>query len=78
MPDLGSLGTPNAAFLRHTVQGGLLMLRPAPLDNVFSHPDFVSSGNENPNGMDHFCLSVDAATVDDVIADLRHKKPTVP
>ncbi len=54
------------------------MLRPAPLDNVFSHPDFVSSGNENPNGMDHFCLSVDAATVDDVIADLRHKKPTVP
>ena len=39
--------------------------------NVFSHPEFVSSGNENPVGMDHFCLIVDAASVDDVIADLR-------
>ena len=39
--------------------------------NVFSHPAFVSSGTENPVGIDHFCLTVDAAAVDDVIADLR-------
>ena len=39
--------------------------------NVFSHPEFVSSGKENPVGMDHFCLIVDAASVDDVIVDLR-------
>jgi len=39
--------------------------------NVFSHPDLVATGKENPVGMDHFCLSVDAASVDDVIADLR-------
>jgi catechol 2,3-dioxygenase-like lactoylglutathione lyase family enzyme len=38
--------------------------------NVFSHPDFVPSGQENPVGMDHFCLAVDAASIDDVIADL--------
>ena len=38
---------------------------------MFSHPEFVSSGKENPVGMDHFCLIVDAASVDDVIADLR-------
>jgi len=39
--------------------------------NVFSHPDFVSSGEENPIGMDHFCLLVDAASIDDVVKDLR-------
>jgi glyoxylase I family protein len=39
--------------------------------NVFSHPEFVSSGTENPVGIDHFCLTVDAASVDDVIAALR-------
>ena len=39
--------------------------------NVFSHPDFVSSEKENAVGMDHFCLIVDAASVDDVIVELR-------
>jgi len=39
--------------------------------NVVSHPEFVSSGKEDPVGMDHFCLIVDAASIDDVIADLR-------
>ena len=39
--------------------------------NVFSHPDLVATGKENPVGMDHFCLSVDAASIDDVIADLQ-------
>ena len=36
--------------------------------NVFCHPEFVSSGRENPVGIDHFCLTVDAASVDEVIA----------
>ena len=39
--------------------------------NIFSRPDFVSAGTENPVGMDHLCLLVDAASLDDVIADLR-------
>jgi catechol 2,3-dioxygenase-like lactoylglutathione lyase family enzyme len=57
---------PNADGLRSAViQVGSQEL------NVFSHPEFVPSGKENPVGMDHFCLVVDAASVDDVIADLR-------
>jgi catechol 2,3-dioxygenase-like lactoylglutathione lyase family enzyme len=57
---------PNADGLRSAViQVGSQEL------NVFSHPDVVSSGKENPVGLDHFCLIVDAASVDDVIADLR-------
>ena len=57
---------PNADGLRSAViQVGSQEL------NVFSHPEFVSSGKENPVGIDHFCLTVDAASVDDVIADLR-------
>ena len=59
---------PNADGLRSAViQAGSQEL------NVFSHPESVSSGkeNENPVGMDHFCLLVDAASVDDVISDLR-------
>jgi catechol 2,3-dioxygenase-like lactoylglutathione lyase family enzyme len=39
--------------------------------NVFSQPDFVSSGQENPVGMDHLCFVVEAASVDEVVADLR-------
>jgi glyoxylase I family protein len=39
--------------------------------NVFSHPDFASAGQEKPAGIDHFCLTVDAASVDEVVADLR-------
>ncbi|HEV8439768.1 MAG TPA: VOC family protein [Methylomirabilota bacterium] len=57
---------PNADGLRSAViQVGSQEL------NVFSHPEFVSSGKENPVGMDHFCLVVDASSIDDVIADLR-------
>ena len=57
---------PNADGLRSAViQVGSQEL------NVFSHPAFVSSGQENPVGIDHFCLTVEAASVDDVIADLR-------
>lgn len=39
--------------------------------NLFSRPDVVSSGTENPVGMDHFCLAVDATSIEDVIAELR-------
>src|SRR5215510_13546241 len=42
--------------------------------NVFSHPAFAPAddgSDENPVGMDHFCFLVDAASADDVIADLR-------
>jgi len=57
---------PNADGLRSAViQVGSQEL------NVSSNPEFVSSGKENPVGIDHFCLLVDAASVDDVIADLR-------
>ena len=58
---------PNADGLRSAVlQVGTQEL------NVFSHAEFVvSSGKENPVGMDHFCLIVDAESVDDLIADLR-------
>jgi len=38
--------------------------------NVFSNPGLVSSDHQNPSGMDHFCLLVDAASMDDVVADL--------
>ncbi len=57
---------PNADGLRSAViQVGSQEL------NVFSHPACVSSGQENPVGIDHFCLTVEAASIDDVIADLR-------
>ena len=39
--------------------------------NILSGPNSVSPRKENSVGMDHFCLIVDAASVDDVIADLR-------
>jgi catechol 2,3-dioxygenase-like lactoylglutathione lyase family enzyme len=39
--------------------------------NLFSGPDFVSGAKDNSVGVDHFCLNMDAASIDDVIADLR-------
>ena len=39
--------------------------------NVFSHPELVSSGSRRSVGMDHFCITVDAASIDDVLKDLR-------
>jgi len=57
---------PNANGLRSAViQVGSQEL------NVFSLPEAVSSGKETSVGMDHFCLIVDAPSVDDVMADLR-------
>ena len=39
--------------------------------DMFYRPDFVSADKEKPVGMDHLCLIMDAASVDDLIAHLR-------
>jgi len=39
--------------------------------NVFCDPGCVSAREDNAAGIDHFCFEVDAASIDDVIADLR-------
>ena len=39
--------------------------------NVFSGSGFESGANDNLVGIDHFCLNMDAASINDVIADLR-------
>lgn len=39
--------------------------------DLFSRPDFVSADKENPVGMDHLCLCLDAESIEDVIADLQ-------
>lgn len=39
--------------------------------NVFCHPEYVSAGKDNAVGIDHFCFEVEAASIEDVIADLR-------
>ena len=39
--------------------------------DIFYRPDFVSADKENPVGMDHLCLLMDAASVDDLIEYLR-------
>ena len=38
--------------------------------NVFSGPNFVSVDEENLAGLHHFCLTMDAGSIDDLIADL--------
>ena len=57
---------PNAEGLRSAVikVGGQEL-------NVFSHPDVVPADKETPVGMDHFCLTMDAASTEHLIADLR-------
>ena len=40
--------------------------------NVFSRPDLVSVDTEKAVGMEHFCLNMEAASIDDLMADLRH------
>ena len=39
--------------------------------NVFSGPVFVPGANDNFAGIDHFCLNMDVASIDEIIADLR-------
>jgi catechol 2,3-dioxygenase-like lactoylglutathione lyase family enzyme len=39
--------------------------------NVFSHPAFAPATDDNRVGMDHFCLEVEAASIEDVVGALR-------
>ena len=39
--------------------------------NVSCHPGYASPDQDNAVGIDHFCLQVDAASVDEVVAELR-------
>jgi len=39
--------------------------------DMFSRPDFVSADKDKPVGMDHLCLIMEVASVDDLIAYLR-------
>ena len=39
--------------------------------NVFAHPDFARDDRDKAVGMDHFALTMDAASIADVIAGLR-------
>ena len=39
--------------------------------NVFSSPTSGAAGSTLGLGMDHFCLAVDAASIEDVVADLK-------
>jgi catechol 2,3-dioxygenase-like lactoylglutathione lyase family enzyme len=39
--------------------------------NVFSSPASRSGAAASALGMDHFCLAVDAASIEDVVADLK-------
>ncbi len=41
--------------------------------DLFSRPDFVSADKDTPVGMDHLCLQIDAASIDDVI-DVLHQE----
>ena len=45
--------------------------------NIFSSPTSRSGGPAAGTGMDHFCLAVDAASIEDVVADLRQVGITV-
>ena len=42
--------------------------------DLFSRPDFVSADKDTPVGMDHLCLQIDAASIDDVIDVLHHEQ----
>jgi catechol 2,3-dioxygenase-like lactoylglutathione lyase family enzyme len=39
--------------------------------NVACHPDFTPPGKDNAVGVDHFCFEVEAASMDEVVADLK-------
>jgi catechol 2,3-dioxygenase-like lactoylglutathione lyase family enzyme len=38
--------------------------------NVFSHPAFAPASKENRVGMDHFCLEVEATSIEEVVGEL--------
>jgi catechol 2,3-dioxygenase-like lactoylglutathione lyase family enzyme len=39
--------------------------------NMFSDPAFASGRPGDPAGIDHFCLEVESATIDDLVGSLR-------
>ena len=39
--------------------------------DMFYRPDFVSADKDKPVGMDHLCLIMDVASVDDLVAHLQ-------
>ena len=39
--------------------------------DMFSRPDFVSADKDKPVGMDHLCLIVETASVEDLVAHLQ-------
>jgi catechol 2,3-dioxygenase-like lactoylglutathione lyase family enzyme len=39
--------------------------------NVFCRPDFVPIHRDEPHGIDHFCLMMESATIDDLVEALR-------
>ena len=41
--------------------------------NIFCHPEFAAPGKDNAAGIDHFCFEVEAASIEDVIAELRRR-----
>ena len=40
--------------------------------NVFYQPHFVSVDQEHAVGVEHFCLNMEATSIDDIMEDLRH------
>ena len=39
--------------------------------NLFSNPDFAAGvGDDDPPGLDHFCLEIDSASIDELLASL--------
>lgn len=45
--------------------------------DLFARPDFVSADKDKPVGMDHLCLIMETASVDDLIAYLRQAEVEV-
>jgi lactoylglutathione lyase len=42
--------------------------------NLFARADFVPAGPETAVGVDHFCLLMEAASIDDLVAHLRQAR----
>jgi len=60
---------PNAEGLRSAVvQAGSQEL------NLFARADFVPAGPESAVGVDHFCLVMEATSIDDLVAHLRQAR----
>jgi catechol 2,3-dioxygenase len=57
----------HAAFLRAGSQS---------LD-LFARPDFVSADKEQPVGMDHVCLQIEAASVDEIMETLHQAQAEI-